>query len=338
MLNKLEIENFKCIDKQLFTLKPLTILTGLNSTGKSTIIQAILLASYFGSESPKEVLSTLVANFSNFNEVRNKYTNAKSLTISIDNIELSMTHDILCAGLFNLNYEENLYFLSANRVGQEELAILNSRQKIGRNGECIFGYFELNKDNSLDEALVKFKGLGFTLKGQVNEWLAYILGLDISFQTEKITSTGVKVSFNSEGIDGINPFNLGAGNSYLVKVLVVALMCRKNDIFLIENPEIHLHPKAQARLGEFLAWIAQAGIQVIVETHSEHLMNKVKYQVYKESLSPSDAIIYYKPSIRDDFIPLEINQNGKFVDIEGNKVMFPAGFFDSTLHELLEIG
>ncbi|ORU94611.1 MAG: hypothetical protein A6F70_09395 [Cycloclasticus sp. symbiont of Bathymodiolus heckerae] len=338
MLSELEIENFKCIDKQSFKLKPLTILTGLNSTGKSTVIQAILLLSHFGSKPQQEVLGSLVAHFSNFREIRNKYTNAKSLTITVDSVLLSMNNETLHTKDFHLNYEKNLYFLSANRVGQEELAILNPRQKIGRNGECVLGYFELNKDSSLDQSLVKFKEAGFTLKAQVNKWLAYILGLNISFQTEKITSTNVKVSFNSDDIDGINPFNLGAGNSYLVKVLVVALMCRQHDVLMIENPEIHLHPKAQARLGEFFAWIAQASIQVIVETHSEHLINKVKYQVYKEELPADDVVVYYKPSIRDDFIELDINQYGKFVDTEGNTVMFPSGFFDSTLQELLEIG
>lgn len=253
MPSELEIENFKCIGKQSFELKPLTILTGLNSTGKSTVIEAILLLSHFGSKPQQEVLGSLVAHFSNFSEIRNKYTNAKSLTITLDGDVLSMNHDTLHTKDFHLNYEENLYFLSANRVGQEEIAILNPRQKIGRNGECIFGYFELNKDNPLDTSLVKFKEAGFTLKAQVNKWLAYILGLDVSFQTERVTSTNVKVSFNSDGIDGINPFNLGAGNSYLAKVLVTALMCRQKDLLLIENPEIHLHPKAQARLGEFFA-------------------------------------------------------------------------------------
>ncbi|MCK5820136.1 MAG: AAA family ATPase [Psychromonas sp.] len=338
MLHELEIENFKCIDKQVFNLKPLTILTGLNSTGKSTVIQAILLFSHFSSKPQNETLNILVANFSNFREIRNKYTNAKSLSITADGVVLSMNYETLHTKSFHLNYEENIYYLSANRIGQEELALLNPRQKIGRNGEYVFGYFESNKDNPLDEVLVKFKQAGFTLKAQVNEWLAYILDLDISFQTEKITSTHVKASFNSGGIDGINPFNLGAGNSYLVKVLVVSLMCKQDNLLLVENPEIHLHPKAQARLGEFLAWIANARIQVVVETHSEHLINKVKYQVYKEALAIKDTIIYYKPSIRGNFIELAINSRGKFIDSNGDSVMFPSGFFDSTLQELLEIG
>jgi len=347
MLSELEIENFKCISHQTFTLKPLTILTGLNSTGKSTVIQAILLLSSLGSSHQRDILNTLVAHFSEFSEIRNKYENAKSLSIRIDDFLLTMDHDVECLSSdisedgpkkFPLNYEEDFYYLSASRIGQEELAAISKGQKTGLNGEYILGHFDRNKNIPLDASLVKFKESGFTLKAQVNKWLAYILDLPISFQTEKVVSTMVKVSFNSDGIDGIDPFNLGAGNSYLVKVLVIALMCQSQDVLLIENPEIHLHPKAQARLGEFLAWISNAGVQVVVETHSEHLINKVKYQVYKDELSADDAIIYYKPSIREKFIPLSINQRGKFIDTEDNAVMFPSGFFDSTLEELLEIG
>lgn len=342
MLSKLEIESFKCISHQSFTLKPLTILTGLNSTGKSTVIQTLLLLSRFHSNTKEGALIDLVKHFSDFSEIRNKYKNSRTLTINVDGYSLKMTDDdidfLINKSQQSLDYEETLYYLSANRIGQEQLAELSKNQKIGKNGEFIFGYFEQNKDVILNDKLLKFPQSGASLKAQVNEWLAYILDLPISLQTEKITSTNIKVSFSSDGIDNINPFNLGAGNSYLVKVLIVTLMCCQQGTVLIENPEIHLHPKAQARLGEFLAWVAQGGVQVIVETHSEHLINKVKYQVYKEELSTDNAIIYYKPSIQEDFISLQINQQGKFIGDNENNIIFPSGFFDSTLKELLEIG
>ena len=338
MIRKLGIEGFKCIDKQVFDLKPLTILTGLNSTGKSTIIQAILLLSNF-SNARSEDLSELVEKFHTFSDIRNKYTNAHSLSITLDGDSfLTMNRDDLESKSEGLTYEEQLYFLPANRVGQEELALFNPRKKLGLNGNCILGYFEQYKDKALSNEMAKFKEAGQTLKAQVNGWLAYILDLTVSLQTEKITSNTIKVSFNSDGIDGLSPFNLGAGNSYLVKVLIASLMCHKENVLLIENPEIHLHPKAQARLCEFFAWLANAGVQVIVETHSEHLINKVKYQIYKNELSAEDAIIYYKPSIREDFIAMQISQSGKFIDSDGKSMMFPSGFFDSTLQDLLAIG
>ena len=343
MLSKLDIENFKSISHQTFTLKPLTILTGLNSTGKSSLIQSILLLSKSYSNTKQDVLVSLVAFISDFREIRNKYENAKSLTIKADEYSLCMDNETLKITpdekqSQKLDYEENLYYLSANRMGQEEIAKLSNEQKTGLNGEYIFGYFEKNKDTLLEKSLIKFPKAGHTLKAQLNEWLQYILDLPISLQTEKITSNNIKISFSSDGIDAINPFNLGAGNSYLAKILIVTLLCKKGDLFLIENPEIHLHPKAQSRLGEFFSCTAHAGIQLIVETHSEHLINKVRYQIYDSDLADNEAVIYYKPSIRDDFIQLSIDKNGKYIDVKGKPVMFPSGFFDSTLQDLLEIG
>ncbi len=74
MLNFLEIDNFKCIKKQSFELPPLTILTGINSTGKSSIIQSILLLSKYYSQINKDLLSRCIANLSEFTEIRNKYS------------------------------------------------------------------------------------------------------------------------------------------------------------------------------------------------------------------------------------------------------------------------
>lgn len=343
MINNLEIENFKNIKHQYFKFKPLTILTGVNSTGKSSVIQAILLLTKSSTTIKKELISALVSHYTNFSDIRNKYTNAKELKISINQLQQLLINVDKAEFISNdntqiLNYEQTVYYISANRIGQEQIAILNEEQKIGKTGEYIFGYFEQNKDKALDEAVVKFIEQGYTLKAQVNAWLSYIVDLPIQIITEKITSTHVKIAFNSDGIDNINPFNLGAGNSYLVKILIIALLCEKNNILLIENPEIHLHPKAQARLGEFFAWMANSGIQVIIETHSEHLINKVKYQIYTSQLNSDEAVIYYKPSIQEEFIPLWINQNGKFINEDKELIMFPSGFFDSTLKELLEIG
>jgi len=344
MLNFLEIENFKCIKKQSFELPPLTILTGINSTGKSSILQSILLLSKYYSQINQDLLNHCIANLSEFTEIRNKYQNAKSLQLAITDshnykFALSMDYDQTKAdskvNSDSLNYEGRLYYISANRIGPEELASFNKAQKVGNNGEFIFGYFEKNKDTSL--AVFKYKDSS-TLKYQLNRWLTHILELPIELQTEKPTTTTVKVSFNSDGIDNISPFNIGAGNSYVAKVLITCLMCNQGDTVLIENPEIHLHPKAQAKLGEFFAWLAQNGVQVILETHSELVINQISYQAYRREINSDKIKIYYKPSIREDFIPIGINYRGHFINSDGEKIIFPSGFFDSTLQELVEMG
>ena len=92
------------------------------------------------------------------------------------------------------------------------------------------------------------------MDAQLSYWLNYILGIDLRIVTSKVTSTNVKVTFSSDGIDDISPFNVGAGNSYLAKILIIGLSLKQNNIFIVENPEIHLHPKAQARLSDFFVF------------------------------------------------------------------------------------
>jgi predicted ATPase len=88
MINKLKIYQFKCIGDESFTFKNLTILTGLNSAGKSTVIQSILLMShYFGK---KQFLSENLLDFANN---RNKFLNAREFSIEIDDTYLTKNID-----------------------------------------------------------------------------------------------------------------------------------------------------------------------------------------------------------------------------------------------------
>ncbi len=139
-------------------------------------------------------------------------------------------------------------------------------------------------------------------------------------------------------IESVSPFNTGAGNSYLLKLLILCLAAKPGDLLLIENPEIHLHPGAQSRLGAFLGFMAANGVQMIIETHCEHLINRIRYEVYKKQCTPDDVTLYYKADQKADFELLKINQRGHFCDTTGAETNFPSGFFDSTLSELLEIG
>jgi len=349
MLERLKIDGFKSIDSQEFSLKPITILTGINSSGKSTVIQSLLILSSAISNS--SVLNTYVKKFTNFNEVRNKYTNARKITFYTEEANglFSMEYNLFLPNELGLKsdmritenwdrliFEKNLFYISANRVGQEDIAEYDEEIKFGTNGKYIFGYFEQNKDKEVYKKLIRYTQHN-TLEAQLSYWLKYILDIDLRVETSKITSSSVKVSFSSDGLNDLSPFNLGAGNSYLAKILIIGLSCQKDNIFIVENPEIHLHPKAQARLSDFFVMLGNSGIQVILETHSEHIINKLRYNIYKNNFHSDNAIIYYKQDSRTDFVLLMINENGHFTDDENNIVEFPTGFFDSTLDELLEI-
>lgn len=276
MLSKLSITNFKSVKQQDLELCPLTILTGLNSTGKSTCFQSILTALYYSS--PMATLLMDGMDFT-FETLRNRNVNAKELKIGITNeqdlILCKMDADeTTCDNPTDMDLEKNVFYLSANRLGFSEMETISPKYKVGITGEYLFGTFNQEKSNPVDERLLMLSDSD-TLSSHINYWLTYILGIKFEMQTEKVSQTKVKVVYKSDDLPNLSPQQLGVGVSYLVKILIMCLRSKEGDLLMIENPELHLHPAAQARLGEFFTYITNAGIQVLLETHCEHLINKL---------------------------------------------------------------
>lgn len=332
MLSKLTINNFKSLEHQELELCPLTILTGLNSTGKSTCFQAILTALYYSSPMASLLMDGM--DFT-FETLRNRNVNAKELSIVLSNeggqIHCKMyTDGTVCINGLNIDLEKNVFYLSANRLGFSEMETISPKYKVGIAGEYLFGTFEQEKSSPIDRGLLILNE-SETLSSHINYWLSYILGIKFEMQTEKVSPTKVKVVYKSDDLSNLSPQQLGVGVSYLVKTLIMCLRSQKGDLLMIENPELHLHPAAQARLGEFFTYIANAGIQVLLETHCEHLIDKLQYQIFKDKFEHDKAVVYYKGGITSPFETIRFTEGGKF------ETSFPEGFFDATLENLLEI-
>jgi predicted ATPase len=118
------------------------------------------------------------------------------------------------------------------------------------------------------------------------------------------------------------PQNVGFGLTQLFPILVAILAARKDDILLIENPEVHLHPKAQQDIGTLLARVANTGVQVIVETHSDHVLNGIRIAV-KSSVIAADQVAMHFFSPANEFVPTSPN-----LDANGRLDIWPEGFFD----------
>jgi len=110
----------------------------------------------------------------------------------------------------------------------------------------------------------------------------------------------------------------------------------KYRLTIIEEPEINEHPLSQARLVEALFPKSRPKKHFnIIETHSEHIVNKLRYLVYTKQLKASDIVIYYKTKDKDEFQKIEIDKKGLFQGKDNNR--FPKGFYDATLEEIFEI-
>ncbi len=114
----------------------------------------------------------------------------------------------------------------------------------------------------------------------------------------------------------------------VLPVVVAALSCDVEGLLLVENPEAHLHPAGQAKMGRFLGQVAAAGVQVVVETHSDHVLNGVRRAVKDGMLQASGVALHFFRS-RSDAAEAGTSQViSPEIDEEGNIDEWPEGFFD----------
>lgn len=295
MIKSLEIADFKCVDHTALELSNLNLFTGPNSAGKSTMIQALLLLVQSVRESGNDtnVLNGEFVKLGKAGDIRNIYTNQKAVKIQAEDSEgetASCSIGIAAEDEISLSRcqtsflnRADVVYLNHNRIGVEEIYSKNLENinRIGTRGEYAFDYLSRRRLERLEEPAfaIDVAKVGSNLGNQVNYWLEYMLGYQI--KADDIENTNfVRVVYERTGSNRpIRPYHIGTGVSYVSNLIVAALSCKKESIFIVENPEIHLHPAAQSRMIEFLSFLAVRGLQVIVETHSDHF--SYVYAVWK---------------------------------------------------------
>ena len=138
------------------------------------------------------------------------------------------------------------------------------------------------------------------------------------------------VSNANEAVE-LRPSDVGTGISQLIPVVVTACDS-KERLITIEQPELHVHPRIQAEMGDLFidAWQRKQN-QFILETHSEHLILRLQRRVREQRISHDDVGVYYVS--QDDDGQTRVNQlrlddEGDFID------NWPGGFFPERLKEI----
>lgn len=291
MISKIEINNLKCIKNLQMDCGSLNVLIGTNSSGKSTIQQALLLVAQ--NLETVEGLNGKLVELGNFKDAKCIYSEEEEMRIVLrgdngsfleetiiltdDEYMVNMQYD---TGTEHKKWEETFsvknrgfQYLSCRRIGPQKSYRKNMTldDTVGIDGEYAMSYLDKHGKDLLEPEMCK-GNVDFTLLGQVNWWLSYITGSAI--MTEDISGMDmIKVTYQMNELNRIRPDNIGAGISYLIAVIVVCLAAPRKGIISIENPEIHLHPSAQAKVCEFLYFVAAAGRQIFAETHSDHIFN-----------------------------------------------------------------
>jgi len=135
-----------------------------------------------------------------------------------------------------------------------------------------------------------------SLEERVAEWLKE-LGMIHSFQVRPITKGGslfqVWVRRHPKAAEVLIT-DVGFGVSQILPVIALCYYSPEGSILLLEQPEIHLHPKVQAGLADVLIdAVTTRGIQIILESHSEHLLRRLQRRVAEETIRPDQAALYF---------------------------------------------
>ena len=166
----------------------------------------------------------------------------------------------------------------------------------------------------------------------VDQWMSLICG-DASFKPERLSDSRYRLKIKRQNQRARLATNTGFGYTYALPIIVTGLIAQEGSLFIVENPEAHLHPKAQSDMGFFLGRIAATGVQLVIETHSEHIINGLRRASLSrlKDLSNKDLVIYF----------FDIRQKTKYtaitMDSEGNLSDYPVDFFDQVRQDMLEI-
>jgi predicted ATPase len=127
--------------------------------------------------------------------------------------------------------------------------------------------------------------------------------------------------------------DVGFGVSQILPILVADVALEKSGTLLVSQPELHLHPSAQAKLANhFISRFKSNERKYIIETHSEYLLNRFRLLVAKGEISPEEIVIYHMTPQNGSFIPIRI-----MILKDGRLEGAPQNYFDTYRTDVLDL-
>lgn len=377
MIREVHLNNFKCFQDARIPLNRLTVLSGGNGVGKSSVIQSLLLlrqtsdqarlfaGAFSGANGGHSLLSIKLND-----EYRLSLGNSATLTnadIESNIIALGVTGDgtdpiqctfeasttkpttsIACvkaperflelASGFPI-FQQEFHYLIAERVGPRDLQPMADKPFISTGYAGEFTAFAISQAEAesrvVSEALcVEAESKLFRV--QLEAWMGRLIPGAQIFTTPYPDLNRVQMAIGRRGATAkaLPPANTGFGISYALPVVVSGLLAVPGSMLIVENPEAHLHPSAQTAIGIFLASVASAGVQVLVETHSENVLNGVRLAALREIIPYGEASFLFLSLGEGEGQPV---LHPITMDRAAELTSWPPGFFDQQGADLAEM-
>jgi predicted ATPase len=167
----------------------------------------------------------------------------------------------------------------------------------------------------------------------VRDWLAYLgVAEDVVAREEGVFGNRLQVT--TSGLEKWHDLtNVGVGVSQVLPIVVSALLAPRSSMMIFEQPELHLHPRVQARLADFFISMAHVDKQCVLETHSEYLIERLRLRVAQSDNDlEKDLAIYFAERTQGEtvFRSVPISRYGAIIE-------WPSDFFDQSQFEASKI-
>ena len=364
-LRSITLTRFKCFSQQEVTLRPATVFTGLNGMGKSSVVQSLLLLrqsvranllrpSTRGSGPTGLLLNGDLLRLGTASEVLHESAEVDELGFALRDtdgeeyqwqFEANGGADLLPMKLGPVEvpalalFGESFAYLGAERIGPRVVHTLSASQveraDLGADGGFAGAFLDAQGAREVPDGLRHRDAVSHGLLSQVTAWLGEV-SPGVRINTESLTALSVaRLSFGfalgSATTRPLRPTSVGFGLSYTLPVVVALLATPPGGLVLIENPEAHLHPRGQMAMGELIARAASAGVQVLVETHSDHVLNGLRLAVKDGLVAHGDvALHFFRRTERQEEGVARIRHvvDSPTLDADGRIDVWPEGFFD----------
>jgi predicted ATPase len=361
MIEELTLRNFKCFyHEKSFAFSKLNLLTGINGRGKSSLLQSMLVLTQSARQAvdmKNLIINGEILSLGNFDDIKNSETKKEEdiyfrfrLGDFDSEVELEYMEnpkEPLMATMKKskttneaimkfANIIAKIHFVGADRLGPVKYVEKTNLPKfihVGQRGEYTINILA-NSMNLTNVNDLLYRGNDAkSVVQQTMEWLGYILeGAKIDIRGKDTESSVLYMLLNNkQNSYAYKPVNVGFGYSYILPLVITGLIAKPGEIIMIENPEAHLHPRAQSRIAEFFALVASSGVQVFIESHSEHILNGFRVSTLKPNipLTNNDLAIHY---FNENFESEKL-----MVDEKGKIENWPTGFFDQEENDLADL-